>query len=221
MCPQSDKQLLQFVCVCVCVWDMCLCFCWCVSCLQCVCVCLSLCVCTCAFVSVCVCVLVEKVYSRCLFTQYCIAPMHLLFDHGSIYYSNYCSNVCVSPLLLVPLLVYITCSVFPCCHGHCTVRVVNSLHMYVINIVSMSLCLSVCLSLPSLSLTHTHTHTLSLCLLCLSVSLFPHSLSLSHTHTLSLSFFPFSLSLSQIDHVLQSYPEPYSEIKERAERTQG
>ena len=189
-----------------------------------VCVCVSLCVCTCAFVSLCVCVYVCVYVCVCvcvcwlkgvqqvfIYTTLYIAPMRLLFDHGSIHYSNYCSNVCVSPLLLVPVLVYITCNVLPCCHGHCTVPVVNSLHMYVINIVSMSLCLSLSV--------------------CLSVSPFPHSLtlSLSHTHThththslsLSLSFFPFSLSLSQIDHVLQSYPEPYSEIKERAERTQG
>ena len=136
-----------------------------------------------------------------IYTTLYIAPMRLLFDHGSIHYSNYCSNVCVSPLLLVPLLVYITCNVLPCCHGHCTVPVVNSLHMYVINIVSLSL--SVCLSLPSL------THSLSL------------SLTHTHTHSLSLSFLSFSLSLTQIDHVLQSYPEPYSEIKERAERTSG
>ena len=126
-----------------------------------------------------------------IYTTLYIAPMRLLFDHGSIHYSNYCSNVCVSPLLLVPLLVYITCNVFPCCHGHCTVPVVNSLHMYVINIVSLSL--SVCLSLPSLpslthslslSLTHTHTHSLSLFLSFLSLSL---SLRLTTSSSLILN----------------------------------
>lgn len=111
-----------------------------------------------------------------IYTTLYIAPMRLLFDHGSIHYSNYCSNVCVSPLLLVPLLVYITCNVLPCCHGHCTVPVVNSLHMYVINIVSLSL--SVCLSLPSL--TGSLPPSLS------SLSL-PLSLPLSSFLSLSLS----------------------------------